>query len=62
MTFAEKIKYVRIVLNLSQEELARKINVSYATINRLENSKNKPKYETLLSFEKFCKENNIEFE
>lgn len=36
MDFADKIKFVRSELELSQEELAHKIGVSFATINRWE--------------------------
>ena len=39
MEFAEKVKLVRERLKISQEELARALNVSYSTINRWENAK-----------------------
>ena len=37
MTFAEKVKYVRGVLLISQKELAKELGVSNVTINRWEN-------------------------
>ena len=37
MSFAEKVKFVRTELKLSQEDLARELGVSFATINRWEN-------------------------
>ena len=41
MTFGERVKQVRLALNLSQEEMAKELGVSFATINRWENSHNK---------------------
>ncbi len=54
MTFGEKVKQVREKLNLSQEELAKELGVSFATINRWEKGHTHPTYETLQRFEKFC--------
>ena len=53
MEFSEKIKYVREKLNMSQEDLARALNVSFATINRWENAKTKPINITLNAFDTF---------
>lgn len=39
MTIREILKLVRKELNISQETLARDLNVSYATLNRWENKK-----------------------
>ncbi|MCL1830643.1 MAG: helix-turn-helix domain-containing protein [Oscillospiraceae bacterium] len=61
MEFSEKIKYVRGKLNISQEDLARALNVSYATINRWENSKNKPVRMAQVAFNDFCKKHKISF-
>ena len=61
MEFSEKIKKTREILKISQEALARELNVSFATINRLEKEKTMPSYSTLKIFEDFCKKNNIEF-
>lgn len=46
MSFAEKIKYARNALQLSQEKLAVKLGVSFATINRLEKGHAMPSYAT----------------
>ena len=62
MEFSEKIKYVREKLNISQEDLARALNVSYATINRWENSKNKPVRMAQVAFGDFCKKHKISFD
>lgn len=42
MTFAEAIRSMRKELKLTQEALARELNVSFATVNKWENSKTKP--------------------
>jgi putative transcriptional regulator len=62
MEFKEKLLYVRAKLNLTQTELANKLKVSYATINRWETEKVHPTKKAELSFDIFCKENNIIFE
>lgn len=59
MSFAEKVKYVRTKLNLSQEDLARELGVSFATINRWENGSYNPSRLAKKAFDDFCKENNI---
>ena len=42
MDFAEKVKYVRTMLKLSQEDFAHELGVSFATINRWENGNYNP--------------------
>ena len=59
MSFSEKVKYVRTELKLSQEELARELGVSFATINRWENGSYNPSRLAKKAFDDFCKENNI---
>ncbi|MCI8476688.1 MAG: helix-turn-helix transcriptional regulator [Clostridia bacterium] len=62
MEFSKFCLETRLKLNLSQEMLARKLDVSFATINRWENGKAFPQKLTLYRFEKFCKENNVPFD
>lgn len=62
MEFSEKIRLVREKLDLSQEDLARALNLSFATINRWENSKAKPIRITQAAFDSFCKRNGISFD
>ena len=53
-TFSERVKKVRSQLNLSQEDLAHAIGVSFATVNRWENGKTSPSKLALRQFEQFC--------
>lgn len=61
MQFSKFCLETRLKLNISQQALAKKLNVSFATINRWENGKSLPQKLTLYRFEKFCEENKIEF-
>ena len=42
MTYAEALRNMRKELTLTQEALARELNVSFATVNKWENNKTKP--------------------
>ena len=59
MEFSEKIRYVREKLNMSQEDLARALNVSYVSINRWENGKTKPIKIAQAAFDTFCESHGI---
>ena len=61
MELPEKVRFVRDKLKISQEDLARALNVSYATVNRWENSKTKPIRMARVLFDAFCIENAINF-
>jgi len=54
--FSEQVKAVRKALNLSQEELAHALGVSFATVNRWENGKTSPSKLAKRQFEQFCEE------
>lgn len=60
MEFSKFCFETRLKLNLSQEMLARKLDVSFATVNRWENGKAVPQKLTLYRFKRFCEENGIE--
>ena len=60
MDFPSVVKYVRDKTDMSQEDLARAINVSYASINRWENGKNRPNKLALSVFSSFCKQQGID--
>lgn len=60
MTWAERIKISREKLLLTQEELAKEINVSFATINRWENAHNEPSAKHKRALIAFFKKEKIE--
>jgi len=62
MTFAEKVKFVRGQLYLTQKQLAEKLGVSFATVNRWESQGIEPKFLMMKKFDDFCKNNKIVFE
>lgn len=63
MTFQEKVKTARKQLGLSQEDMARELSVSFATVNRWENScECKPSRLALRSFDDLCERKNIRFD
>jgi len=59
---SEKIKDIRRKSLLSQIEFADEIGVSFSTVNRWENGKTAPNYQTLKKIKKFCDRNNICFD
>ena len=61
MTFADKVKFVRMKLYLSQAQLAKEIGVSLATVNRWESKGYEPQLSSLGRFNDFC-EKHIYFE
>lgn len=62
MSFAEDIKKIRRKAFLSQEEFAKKLGVSYTTVNRWETGKAKPNLKTMKRIDEYCKENGIDFD
>ena len=60
MIFSEAVKKVREIKGYSQEQLARELNVSFATINRWENGKTEPSRLALTNFMKFCKQHDVD--
>ena len=58
--FSDQVKHVRQILNISQNKLAQTLGVSFATINRWENSKNTPSKLAQASFYDFCENNFID--
>jgi len=53
--FSGLVKEIRRQLSLSQEDLARRLGVSYATVNRWENGLSKPSKLAKIQLETFCK-------
>ena len=59
MNYSKMIIVIRANLKLTQQELAKIINVNFATVNRWENKKNIPSKRYAYLLEKICKDNNI---
>ena len=60
--FADQVKEVRKQLGYSKKKLGEILGVSFATINRWENSKNAPSQLAQNSFYDFCESNFIDTE
>ena len=54
MPIEEILKLIRKELNISQEQLARELNISYTTINRWENSHRTPGRLAKMRLLEFC--------
>ena len=61
MDFADKVKYIRKILNITQTALAQRLNVSFATVNRWENKAFKPSSLAQKVIDEFCEKNDIRF-
>lgn len=59
MDFPSVVKLVREKMGVSQEELARALNVSFASVNRWENGKNHPNQLALSVFCNYCEQQGI---
>lgn len=59
MTIDEILKMIRKEMNISQETLARELDVSYGTLNRWENNKAKPSRLAMRRIKEYCKNNPI---
>jgi DNA-binding XRE family transcriptional regulator len=62
MTYAQKIKQLREVLLITQQELADLLGVSIVTVNRWENGKYEPTMKMKRKIVELSKTNNIELE
>lgn len=62
MKYADKLKYAREKMFLSQEALAEELKVAGNTVNRWENGKNEPNYKSRKAFYLFCEQNDIKFD
>ena len=60
MDFGVLIKRVRKELGLSQEQLARELNISFSTVNRWENGKSNPSQMAKELFYNFCANNDVD--
>jgi transcriptional regulator with XRE-family HTH domain len=55
MTLGKTIKSIREELNITQEQLARDLNISYTTLNRWENERNTPSRLARMRIADYCK-------
>ena len=62
MNWAENIKKLRNKMLLTQQELAKLLNVAYVSINRWENGVHEPTMKVKRELMKLFKENKIEVE
>lgn len=60
LDFPEQVKTVRILLQLTQTELAEQIGISYATVSRWERENRTPHLAMVGKFYSFCMRNGIE--
>ena len=61
MTYSEEIKRIRQKCFLSQEALARQLNVSFSSVNRWEGGKSKPNMAAMKKIKELCEIQNIDF-
>ena len=62
MSFSEEIKLTRQKSFMTQDEFAKAIQVSTATINRWETGKARPNITAIKRIKTFCITNNLPFE
>ncbi len=60
MTFDEIMKAIRIQLDITQEQLAHELNISFSTISRWENGHTFPSRLAKKSLLDFSKNNNVD--
>lgn len=61
MNSSKMVKEIRSYLNLSQSELAEKLGVSFATVNRWEKGRCEPSQIAINAVKRLCTSNNIDF-
>lgn len=57
--FGDIVKEIRKQLGITQEQLARELNISFSTINRWEKAHTVPRKLAKMRLVEFCKINNI---
>jgi len=62
MALDEILKSIRKELNLTQEQLARDLNVSFSTLNRWENSHTIPSRLARMRLLDYCTKNGVSIE
>lgn len=62
MSFSKDIKSIRHKCLLSQQDFAKELGVSFATVNRLESGKNQPNFKTKTLIKNFCAIRGIDYD
>ena len=62
MSFSNDIKMIRHKCLMSQIEFAEALGVSFATVNRWESGRSKPKFKTMKLISSFCETHGIDFD
>ena len=62
MDFARKIKEIRLHNFLSQEEFAKVLGVSYATVYRWESGRTIPNIRAMNKIDEYCKTEHINYD
>lgn len=60
MNFCDIVKAVRVYLGITQEQLARDLNISFSTINRWENGRTIPSRLAKMRFIEYCLQRNVD--
>ncbi len=62
MEFKDKFKAARLKMMLSQEEIAKELGVSFASVNRWETGRNMPNFQAQRAFHDLCEKRGIKIE
>lgn len=62
MSYSEIIKKLRGKMLLSQQEMAKTLGVSFATVNRWENGRHEPTFKEKRKLRDLCKKYHVDFE
>ena len=62
MAFSETFKSIRKELNITQEQFARDLNVSFSTLNRWENNRNTPSRLARMRIIEYCTQKSVSAE
>lgn len=62
MSFSKEIRRLRRKAFLTQEDFAKELGVSFATVNRWETGKSMPNLKTMKRIDEYCKQNSIDFD
>ncbi len=61
MNLSSEIKIIRQKSFLTQTEFAKKLHVSYTTVNRWETGKARPNLTAMKELKQFCTDNDIDY-